>query len=196
MIQLETPRLHIRPFIPADLETIHAILDASFGDGSLAKDPAALAARKSWLQWSILSQEWLPKMHQPTYGDLAVVRKESQEIIGSGGLVPCLDFFDQIPALRLGKSNEKTRRPEVGLYWVIAEAHRKRGYAAEAGQALIDYAFQEMHLGRIIATTEYDNLASQAVMRRLGMALHRNPQPDPPWLQVVGLLTIKDVEVL
>jgi RimJ/RimL family protein N-acetyltransferase len=45
-----------------------------------------------------------------------------------------------------------------------------------------------MHLGRIIATTEYDNLPSQAVMRKLGMALHRNQRPDPPWLQMVGLL--------
>ncbi len=76
------------------------------------------------------------------------------------------------------------------MFWVISEAHRNRGYAAEAGQALIDYAFKELHLGRIIATTEYDNLPSQAVMRKLGMALHRNPRPDPPWLQVVGLLEL------
>jgi ribosomal-protein-alanine N-acetyltransferase len=190
MILLETPRLKIRPFIEEDLETIHAILDAGFGDGSLAKDPAALAERKSWLQWSMLSQEWLPKMHQPPYGDLAVVLKENQEIIGSVGLVPCLNIFDQIPELKLGKSQKNFYRPEVGLFWVIAEAHRRRGYASEAGQAMIDYAFGEMQLGRILATTEYDNLASQAVMRELGMTLYRNPQPDPPWLQVVGLLEL------
>ena len=190
MIQLETPHLQIRPFIPSDLETIHAILDSGFGDGTLGKDPAALAERKSWLAWSMLSQEWLPKMHQPPYGDLAVVLKENRELIGSVGLVPCLDYYDQIQALRLGKSNAKTCRPEVGLFWVISEAHRNHGYAVEAGQALIDYAFKEMHLGRIIATTEYDNLPSQAVMRKLRMALHRNPRPDPPWLQVVGLLEL------
>ena len=190
MIQLETQRLKIRPFILEDLEAIHAILDAGFGDGSLAQDTAALAERRSWLQWSILSQEWLPKMHQPPYGDLAVVLKASQEIIGSVGLVPCLNIFDQIPALRLGKSAQNYYRPEVGLFWVIDEKHRGRGYATEAGQAMIDYAFNEMHLGRLVATTEYDNLTSQAVMRRLGMTLHRNPQPDPPWLQVVGLLEL------
>jgi len=36
--------------------------------------------------------------------------------------------------------------------------------------------------------TEYDNLASQGVMRRLGMKLEKTPFPDPPWLQVVGIL--------
>ena len=190
MIQLETPRLKIRPFVPGDLETIHAILDAGFGDGSLAKDSAALAERKSWLQWSMLSQEWLPKMKQPPYGDLAVVLKENMELIGSVGLVPCLNIFDQIPELRLRKSQNYYYRPEVGLFWVIAEKHRNRGMASEAARAMIDYAFREMQIGRILATTEYDNLASQAVMRKLGMDLHRNPQPDPPWLQVVGLLEI------
>lgn len=36
--------------------------------------------------------------------------------------------------------------------------------------------------------TEYDNLASQAVMRKLGMRLERNPLLEPRWLQVVGIL--------
>lgn len=190
MIQLETPRLQIRPFVPEDLQVIHHILDHSFGDGSLTGDLAALAERRSWLQWSMLSQEWLAKMHQPQYGDLAVVLKENQELIGSVGLVPCFNIFDQIPELRFKESQKYYYRPEVGLFWVIAEEHRNRGYASEAGQAIIDYAFREMSLGRIVATTEYDNLASQAVMRKLGMTLYNNPQPAPPWLQVVGLLEL------
>jgi len=53
---------------------------------------------------------------------------------------------------------------------------------------LIEHAFAELRLKRIIATTAHDNLASQAVMRKLGMRLACNPLPDPPWLQVVGVL--------
>ena len=53
---------------------------------------------------------------------------------------------------------------------------------------MIEHAFAEFRLRRIIATTEYDNHASQAVMRRLGMRLERNPLPEPLWLQVVGIL--------
>ncbi len=53
---------------------------------------------------------------------------------------------------------------------------------------MLDYAFGEMRLKRIVATTTYDNTASIGVMRKLGMQIERNPQDDPPWLQVVGLL--------
>jgi RimJ/RimL family protein N-acetyltransferase len=43
-------------------------------------------------------------------------------------------------------------------------------------------------LATVIATTRYDNLASQRVMERLGMRVERNPHPEPPWFQVVGTL--------
>ena len=53
---------------------------------------------------------------------------------------------------------------------------------------LVAYGFAEMRLQRIVATTEHANTASQAVMSRLGMRLDRNPEPEPPWFQVVGIL--------
>ena len=56
---------------------------------------------------------------------------------------------------------------------------------------MIDYAFTRLKLRRIVATTTYDNAASIAVMRKVGMRIERNPYPDPPWLQVVGLLENK-----
>jgi hypothetical protein len=59
---IETTRLIIRPFMPDDLRPIHRILDQTFGDGSQVTDEAALRERQSWLQWSILNQEWLPKI--------------------------------------------------------------------------------------------------------------------------------------
>ena len=40
--------------------------------------------------------------------------------------------------------------------------------------------------------TDYPNLASQGVMRRLGVRLERNPQSEPPWLQMVGVLDHTD----
>ena len=52
---------------------------------------------------------------------------------------------------------------------------------------MIGYAFGVLNLRRIVATTEHDNLASQGVMRTIGMRLERNPFPDPPWMQVVGI---------
>lgn len=191
-LTLETKRLRIRPFRAEELATIHRILDQTFGDGGQIDDVDALAERHSWLQWQMLSAEWLPKIYQPPYGDLAVALKETDALIGAAGFTPCLGPYDQIPELRLGTAGDPASLgrfyAEVGLFWAIDPDHQRRGYASEAGRALVDHAFAEMNLRRIIATTEYDNHASQAVMRKIGMTLTRNPQTDPPWLQVVGFL--------
>jgi ribosomal-protein-alanine N-acetyltransferase len=49
-------------------------------------------------------------------------------------------------------------------------------------------AFKQLQLRGIIPTTEYSNVASQAVMQKVGMTIARNPLPKPPWLQIVGIL--------
>lgn len=114
--------------------------------------------------------------------------KETGQLIGLVGFVPSLALFEQLPAFAPAGTPSRRATPEVGLYYAIAPAHQRRGYAAEAGRAMVHYAFQELHLKRVVATTTYDNAASQGVMRRLGMLIERNPFPDPPWLQIVGVL--------
>ena len=186
-MRLETERLIVRSLAAGDLQPIHRILDEAFDGGARAADPAALAERRSWLAWTVLAEEWLAKLHQPPYGERGVALKATGELIGAVGYVPCLNAFGQIPALRsAGPGGGNT--PEVGLFWATAPSYQGRGYATEAAQALIAYAFEELNLRRIVATTEYDNAASQGVMRRLGMQVLRNPLPEPPWLQVVGVL--------
>jgi RimJ/RimL family protein N-acetyltransferase len=185
---LETPRLIIRPFASDDLHAIHRILDLTFGDGSKIDDEHALNERREWLEWSRLSAEWLPKMFQPPYGDRAVVLKSTNEVIGAVGLVPCFDVFEQIPGLERSGPPSTQRVTEMGLFWAIDPGQQRRGYATEAAQALIDFAFQQLRVKHLIATTEYDNAASIGVMRKLGMTIAKNPLPDPPWLQVVGIL--------
>jgi RimJ/RimL family protein N-acetyltransferase len=189
---LETSRLIIRAFKPGDLHAIHRILDLTFGDGTKIADEAALNERRAWLEWSRLSAEWLPKMFQPPYGDRAVVLKNTDQVIGAVGLVPCFDVFEQIPGLNRGGPPSVYRVPEMGLFWAIDPDHQRNGYATEAAQALIDFAFQQLRVKRLIATTEYDNAASIGVMRKLGMTIAQNPLPDPPWLQVVGILDHPD----
>ncbi len=189
---IETKRLFIHTFILDDLPAIHRILDQTFGDGSKVDDQAALLERQSWLQWSILSQEWLPKLHQPPYGDRAIILKPTGTVIGSVGYVPLLMPFEQIPELEASTSASRYNTTEFGLFWVIDLAYQRQGYAIEAAQALIVHAFKQLRLKRIIATTEYANVASQGVMRKIGMKIMHNPLPDPPWLQIVGVLTNPD----
>ena len=77
---------------------------------------------------------------------------------------------------------------ELGLFYAVSPAHQRQGYATEVAKALVDYAFQQLRLKRVVATTSYDNAASQDVMHKLGLSIERNPSPEPPWLQVVGVL--------
>ena len=184
MPPLETERLRIRPFGLDDLDAVHRLLDREVGpEGALGRDE-----RERWLRWTVLGYRQLAQLYQPPYGDRAITLRDTGTLIGACGYVPSLAPFDQIP--ELGRSDGRPRgfTPEVGLFWALAPAHRGRGYATEAGRALLDHGFDSLGLARIVATTTHDNLASAAVMRRLGMRITRNPHPDPPWLQVVGYL--------
>ena len=167
---------------------IHRILREAFGD-TLADSPEARAERASGLEWNALSAEWYPRMLQPPYGDRAIALRDTGELVGAVGLVPMLMPFDQIPELARRPAPHDPARvsAEVGLFWAIDPLMQRRGFATEAALSLIEYAFNRLRLWRIVATTEYENHASQAVMLKAGMTLTRNPRPEPPWMQVVGV---------
>jgi RimJ/RimL family protein N-acetyltransferase len=179
---LATERLIVRPFEPGDLEACHQLLDVEAWQTGRSSD-----YRAEWLEWTVLSYRFQAQQMQPPFGDRAVVLKATGEVVGSVGLVWSLMPFGRLPSLG-GNETSNWTQVEVGLFWATRSAYRNQGIATEAANALIDYAFSTLNLGRIIATTAYDNAASQAVMRRLGMSVERNPRPDPPWFQVVGVL--------
>lgn len=184
LLHLETERLLIRPFVMDDLETIHRLLNAAFSEEQ------ALEERREWLQWSVLNYAALARLHQPPYGDYGIVLKGMNTLIGSVGLVPAFGPFDKLPHFRK-HTNEPLNglfTPQIGLFWALGDEYRGQGYATEAARALIEFAFTKWSLKRIVATTEYENENSMAVMKRLGMTIERNPDPDPFWFQVVGIL--------
>lgn len=186
---LESERLRIRPFQNTDLPYLFQIKQNIGWVDAEKTAEQQLLDEADYLEWAVRNERQLAQLGQPPYGDRAVVLKETDELVGSVGLVPCVDVYGQLPSL--GGTANCLATAEVGLLWLIDTEHQGKGYASEAAQTLIDYAFGQMRLHRLIATTEYDNLASQAVMRKLGMAVERNPFPDPPWLQVVGILEYK-----
>lgn len=180
---LETDRLLIRPFASDDLDTIHTILNEAFGEESRVD-------RQHWLEWSVMNYTALSRLYQPPYGDRAIVLKSTNELVGAVGLVPCYGPFDKLPYFRACSSEPPTGlfTPEMGLYWALGASYRGRGYATEAARVLIDFAFTQILLKRIVAMTDYENTNSAAVMRRLGMTIERNPDPTPEWFQVVAIL--------
>jgi [ribosomal protein S5]-alanine N-acetyltransferase len=180
---LTTDRLTIRPFEREDLSAVHRILNAAFGASDTEADVG------SWLEWSRLNARWFPAMRQFPYGDRAVALAATGEVVAVAGYAPLLMPFDQIPELarQPGPRAPAAMSAEVGLFWAVDPPVQGRGYATEAAKALIRYAFDHLRLWRILATTEYDNYASQAVMLKAGMTLTRNPLPEPEWMQVVGV---------
>lgn len=185
---LETERLRIRPFAMDDLDAAHRILDVEPAEGDTGFDAEkSLADRREWLQWSVLNAEQLARMHQPPYGDRAMVLRSTGELVGACGFVPSFDEFARLPSWKCPAGGGFCS-PELGLYYAVAEGRRRSGYAAEAARALIGYAFSSLRARRVVATTEHSNAASIAVMRSAGMRIERNPGSSPPWLQAAGVI--------
>lgn len=95
------------------------------------------------------------------WGWWAVEVRETGEFVGFTGLDP---VEDELPVTGV----------EAG--WRLARSAWGRGYATEAGRAVLEFGFDSLDLPEIVAITTATNLPSQAVMRRLGMT--RDPADD------------------
>jgi RimJ/RimL family protein N-acetyltransferase len=105
------------------------------------------------------------------YGRWAVEHRGSQELLGFVGL---------------GHHPVAPEAPEIG--WRLAAAWWGGGLATEAALAVRDHAFGPLGLPTIVSVTVPENLASLAVMRRLGMtpfAERTLEMPGAPDLSVV-----------
>ena len=144
--QLETARLLLRMFTPADLDCLHAITrDAEvmrfIGDGhplSRAETGRNLAAIISAFQ-------------RRGFGRWALILKESGALVGYCGF---------------GLGSE-----EIGieLAYLLAKSEWGKGFATEAGAACLRYGFEQLGLASIAALTRPENLKSRRVMERLKM---------------------------
>ncbi|HEX3916705.1 MAG TPA: GNAT family N-acetyltransferase [Caulobacteraceae bacterium] len=184
--EIHTPRLTLRPLRPDDLaDCIRLYDDIGWNDPDHSAEEAT-ARRRSWLAWSVDNQRELARLFQPPYGERAVVDRETGAFVGLVGLVPSLVPLGQLPSF--GAVAGAPHQPEVGLFWAISPARQHKGVATEAAGALMRHAFATLCLARIVATTEHDNLASAAVMRRIGMTVETNPFPEPRYFQTMGWL--------
>ena len=180
MPTLQTQRLTIRPFRADELDAVYHLFDEAIYPPGVSR-----AQRAEWLYWAAANPRGLETVGQPPYGDRAVTLKDGA-LVGSVGIVP---IVSRIP-VELGGQGDRAQA-EVGLYWAIHPDHRRRGYAAEAARALVEHMFSVENLWRIIAQTSGENLASQAVMRALGMQVHQVKDPIPAWNDIIGVLENK-----
>src|SRR2546423_12011041 len=176
----ETDRLVIRPFAMDDAATFKRLLAEAFGRDSYGTEDTT----RLLFEYNVIADKAHAALHQPPYEDRAIVLKSDGALVGAVGFAPCLAPFGRLPSF----VRVPHRAPEVGLFWALFPEHWGKGYATEAARAMVSYAFDELELARIVATTENDNMRSIGVMRRLGMTIERNPSGEPHWFQTVGLL--------
>ncbi|MDH3660541.1 MAG: GNAT family N-acetyltransferase [Alphaproteobacteria bacterium] len=66
--------------------------------------------------------------------------------------------------------------PCVEVGWRLRRDAWGKGYATEAGQACLDFAFERMGIDQVVSMAVVDNRRSRRVMERLGMT--RRPEDD------------------
>ena len=147
-IQLETPRLILRQWQACDFDAfadLNADLDVMrYFPSTLSKNESDLLARR--FQNSIKEYGW---------GFWAVELKENQQFIGFVGLANQAEKFTFSPCVEIG--------------WRFAQQYWHQGYATEAAQQCLAFAFEKLALEQLVSFTSVLNQASEKVMQRLGM---------------------------
>lgn len=151
---IETQRLTLRVPVPADRAALHAIWADPAVMAGLGPVKDAAASDATLARHDSYRREGL--------GFWSVVRTADGAVIGFCGL-------------KRGDA-EMPIAGEVEAGWMIARAHWRQGYALEAMVAALDWGWANLPARRIVAITSVPNVASQAMMARLGM--HRLSDGD------------------
>lgn len=85
-------------------------------------------------------------------GFLAIERRSDGAFLGASGL-----------------THEAWHPNDLEIGWRLARAHWGHGYATEAAASWLAYAFTDLDLPRVLASTDSPNINSIAVMKRIGM---------------------------
>jgi RimJ/RimL family protein N-acetyltransferase len=167
--RIDTPRLILRPFAADDIAEAYEVLE---GNPDVWKyDPGY---QRSLAQRSDIIMKYSTSNLREGEGTLAIIHKGSVKLIGYVGL--------QLYIL----PQEPLSTPEVELYYKLGRNWWGQGYAIEACQAMIEFAFKEMRLARIVTITSKENVRSINLMRKIGMKLEDAP---PKWPgELVGIL--------
>lgn len=147
---LETNRLKILPPTKDSLDNRHRLLSNPNVTRFLGNTQAKTRSE---------TQEFLEEniKHYQEHGLCLfdIFLKESGEFIGDAGLI-----FESLKA--------ENKNIEVG--YRLLEEHWGNGYASELAEFFIKWGFEELHLDRIIACCDRENVASSNVMKKCGMS--------------------------
>jgi RimJ/RimL family protein N-acetyltransferase len=182
---LETARLVLRPFQASDLDAYHEIAERSFSNGPDGYSANSLEKAKEALRWIELNEVY-PRLRW--WNSRMIARKSDQTAVGEIAFVPMPLPLDAVISGSEADFDSIPQTMELSMIYGILPEHRGNGYAGEAARAMIDFAFRQFNLRRVMADTEHANAASQAVMRKAGMTLYRSKLAGNDWLEIIGVI--------
>jgi RimJ/RimL family protein N-acetyltransferase len=146
--QLDSPRLVLRRFQDDDLAAFLAYRN----DPEIARyqswDTISAPRAQSFIQNQKQQEPGLPGQ----WFQFALELKESRQIVGDCGL--CVLVQD-------------ARQAQLGV--TLARPQHGRGLASEAVSAVLDYAFINLDLHRVMAIVDVENSASARLMENVGL---------------------------
>jgi RimJ/RimL family protein N-acetyltransferase len=162
---IETARLRLRNWTPADAEPF----------ARHTNTPAVMrwlgGVRSREDMDAIVSERFIAWQESRGHTFWVVERKEDGALLGFCGLKIADDAGSPVEG-------------ELEIGWRLREDAWGQGYAREAAQASLDFAFGRLGAPRVVALTVAGNSASWGLMERLGMT--RRPDLDyagPAWAE-------------
>ncbi|MCI0745805.1 MAG: GNAT family N-acetyltransferase [Verrucomicrobia subdivision 3 bacterium] len=145
---IQTERLVLRPFVLADAPAVQRLAgSAQVADTTLMiPHPYPDGAAEGFIR-----QSWSDRESGEHYV-FAIRLRDREELCGAMGL----------------KMTPKHERAELG-YW-IGVPYWNKGYATEAGRAILRYAFETLKLHSVNAHHFARNPASGRVLKKIGMS--------------------------
>lgn len=143
--RLETDRLLLREFRPDDIEAFVAVM----GDAEVARylpGGKPLSRFEAWRFVATCIGHWT----LCGFGTWAVERKSDGAVMGRIGLI------------------RPETWPGLEVAWTLGRPYWGLGYATEAAEASLRYAFLTQDVDEVISTIHPENKASQAVARKIG----------------------------
>ena len=147
---LETKRLLLRPFHTQDVDRFAQIcanpnVMRYIGNGTPESRTIVTSKIKTWIEL----------YEQQGYGLMALVMKETNELIGFCGLM--YQVVDEEACVELGYRLDEP-------YW-------GRGIATEAAVAVKNHAFNQLNIPMLISIIHHENINSKRVAHKVGMKL-------------------------
>jgi RimJ/RimL family protein N-acetyltransferase len=148
MTTVETERLRLRLFCEADLDA-YAEMFAAPEVMQYISDGRTLTRAEAWRSMATMLGHWQLR----GYGLWAVEEKTSGVMVGRVG---CW---------------QPEGWPDFEIGWMLRRAYWGKGYATEAAQASVQFAFETLGRSHIISLINPANAASIRVAERLGETL-------------------------